>query len=142
MKISNLKNLSIVLLILSVLSIGCFMTEGIEAGEKAVNKFHEQFNNNEIDEIYNDADQQFKESDSKESIIGFLEKVRKRLGKVKDTKRTGWNVNKNLKGTFATVNFETEFENGKGTETFIFLLADEDTKLLNYNVNSKALLAD
>lgn len=122
------------------ISLNCNFKEGIEAGEKAVAKFHKQFNNKDFNEIYEKADDGFKESDSKEKIIGFLEKVREKLGKVKESKRMGWNVNKNLEGTFATISFETEFEKGSGTETFVFLISGEDTKLINYHVNSKDLI--
>ncbi len=142
MKMNNKNNILVVLMILSFLSVNCFMKEGIEAGEKAVRKFHNQYDNEEFNQIYDDATDEFKNSDSKKNIVEFLEKAREKWGKVKDSRRTSWNINKNLSGTFATVKFKTDFENGEATETFVFLISEKEAILSNYRVKEELKFLD
>jgi hypothetical protein len=43
-------------------------------------------------------------------------------------------------GTFVQLEYETDFDDGAGTEEFTWAISDGQARLLGYNVTSKALL--
>jgi len=43
-------------------------------------------------------------------------------------------------GTMATVSYDVEFSEGKGTETFVFHVSGDKAMLYRYNVNSSLLI--
>jgi hypothetical protein len=59
---------------------------------------------------------------------------------VKQSKSAGWGVNATPQGTMATLNYEVEFSEGKGTEQFVFHITGDQARLLGYHVNSPLLI--
>jgi len=140
---SNLLNISICITILIFVGAACStFTEGKAAGEKAVEKFHAQFNEEKYDEIYDQSAKEFKDSDTKENIIKFLQAVHRKLGAVGKTSSQSWHVNTTLTGKVITMSYETEFEKDKGTESFTFFMNGEDAQLAGYHINAKKLITD
>jgi hypothetical protein len=45
-------------------------------------------------------------------------------------------------GTQVVLTYATEFEKGKGTETFTFRGRDDGPKLVGYNINSNKLITN
>jgi len=64
--------------------------------------------------------------------------VRERLGAVKSTERTGFNVNYDTGASQITLAYQTTFANGEGTETFIYDTG-EPPRLMSWHVDSPAL---
>lgn len=114
--------------------------KGKELAEPAVEKFHTQFNAKQFSEIYAQADEEFKKSATEKEFAELLEAVHRKLGTVAKSSVLGWNVNSTTSGTFATVSYEVEFSEGKGTEQFVFHITDDKALLYNYNVNSPLLI--
>lgn len=114
--------------------------KGKELAEPAVVNFHAQFNAEKYSEIYNQADDEFKKSVNEKEWIELLEAVHRKLGTVTKSDSASWNVNTTTSGTFATVTYDVEFSEGKGTEKFVFHITDEKALLYNYNVNSPLLI--
>jgi hypothetical protein len=126
---------------LIVAVLGCSsMMKGKELSEAAVAKFHEQFNAGRYEDVYNDADDEFKKNVTLEQWTELASAVKRKLGSVKNSTSTGWHVNTTPSGTIATVSYDVDFDEGKGTEQFTFLVSDEKAKLYNYNVNSPLLI--
>jgi hypothetical protein len=121
-------------------SSSCSLAKGKGLAEAAVAQFHNQFNAEQFREIYGQADEGFKKSSSEAETLAFLEAVRRKLGTVKQSSQSSWHVNSTPMGTMATVVYDVEFSEGKGTEQFVFLITDDKATLYNYNVNSPLLI--
>ena len=62
------------------------------------------------------------------------------MGTVKNSHSAGWGINATTMGTMATVSYDVEFSEGKGTETFVFHVSGDKAMLYRYNVNSSLLI--
>lgn len=137
----NKINLLIIGIIFFFVTISCTsMMKGKQLAEPAIENFHAQFNAKQFGEIYNQADDEFKKSVSEKEFLEFLEAVHRKLGTVTKSTPMGLNVNTTTSGTFTAVTCEVEFSDGKGTEQFVFRIADDKAFLYNYNVNSPLLI--
>ena len=137
----NKINLLIIGAIFFVLTISCTsMMKGKQLAEPAVEKFHAQFNEEKYNEIYTQADEGFRNSATEQDLINLLSAMHRKLGTVTKTNSNGWHVNTTTAGTFATVTYETEFTEGKGTEQFVLRITDDKALLFNYHINSNELI--
>ncbi len=124
-----------------VLTISCSsIMKGKELAEPAVGNFHAQFNAEKYSEIYNQADDEFKKAVTEKDWTELLSAVHRKLGTVNKSDSTGWHVNTTPSGTIATVTYDVEFNEGKGTEQFVFHITDDKALLYNYNINSPLLI--
>jgi hypothetical protein len=137
----NKINLLIVGGIFFILTISCSsMMKGKELAEPAVENFHAQFNAEKYSDIYKAADEEFKKSVTEKEFIELLAAINRKLGTVNKSDSAGWRVNTTTAGTFASVSYNIEFRDGKGTESFVFRITDDKALLYNYNVNSPLLI--
>src|SRR5438105_417639 len=85
----------------AVLFVGCGgFTKGKPAAERAVVQFHNLYNEGKLDDIWKEANQQFRTASPKEKYNEFMGAVQRKLGKVTGTTNAGWNVKSfNLKTT-------------------------------------------
>ena len=118
----------------------CSLMKSREPAEAAVANFHIQYNDGQFREIYSQADNEFKKSASEEQLLQLLETARRKLGMVKQSTQTKWNVNATTSGTLITLTYDVEFSEGKGTEQFVWRMNEDRALLYNYNVNSPLLI--
>ena len=137
---ANRKSVLIIVAALLVASSSCSLTKGKGLAEAAVKQFHNQYNAGQFREIYNQADGEFKKSASEADFIALLEALHRKLGTVKQSNPAGWGVNATPMGTIATLAYQVEFSEGKGTENFVFRISGDKAMLYNYNVNSPLLI--
>jgi len=91
-------------------------------------------------DIYAASDSRMKDVATEADLTKLLNAVHARLGNVKSSNMSNWRVgNYNLTSIAALVQ-ETEFEKGKATETFVFVLDGKNAVLAGYNVNSNDLI--
>jgi hypothetical protein len=141
MKIRTKQKLSLVLVtVLLVTSNSCSLTKGKGIAEAAVAQFHNQYNAGQFRDIYSQTDEGFKKSASEADFVALLEALHRKLGTVKQANQAGWGVNATPMGTMATLAYEVEFSEGKGTEQFVFHISGDKAMLYNYNVNSPLLI--
>lgn len=132
--------LVVLLAALLAVGLGCSaISAGTEASEKAVGRFHQQFNDGKFDEIYNDGSKEFKSAVQKSNWTSMLSHVSSRLGKMKSKNQSAWNVKTADIGVVVELNYDTEFENGSGKEKFTFVIVNDEAKLLGYEVESEKL---
>ena len=137
----NKTNLLIIGTIFFFLTLACSsMMKGKNLAGPAVEKFHAQFNAENYSEIYDEADEAFKKSVTEQQLVELLSAVHRKLGTVTKASSTGWHVNTNTSGTIATVTYDVDFSEGKGTEEFMFNITDDKALLYNYKVNSPLLI--
>lgn len=113
-----------------------------ESAEAAVHDFHRQFSAQSFGEVYAGSDQALKETATAEGFATFMQGLYEKVGAVRETRRTGWNVNVGTSGRIVTLDYETEFANGHGTERFIFRLDGDRARLQGYNLTSPLLIAN
>jgi Protein of unknown function (DUF4019) len=118
----------------------CSLSKGKGIAEAGVAKFHDRYNAGKFNEIYADTDEKFKKVTSEAEWTTLLEALHRKLGVVKQSKSAGWGVNATPQGTMATLNYEVEFSEGKGTEQFVFHITGDQARLLGYHVNSPLLI--
>ena len=130
----------IAILIGSLVIASCNPLKSTAQADKAVREFHALFDANDYEKIFDAAHADFKAAQPKSDIIDFLRSVREKLGTIKTSNRTGWQANSLNMKTNVVLTFETEYENGKGIETFTYRIADGNATLYGWNVNSNALV--
>lgn len=140
---SNLTNLLLIIGILAIAGFGCkTFTEGKPAAEKAVTRFHQMLAQQRYDEIYDQSAEQMKEAATREEMVKLFRIVNSKLGKVTSTETQNWRIgNYNLVSTVDIVQ-STQFEKGKGTEQFVFVVDGSEAKLAGYHINSMDLISE
>lgn len=127
------------LAVLVAVVLDCNWSKSSEAADSAVECFHKSFNESQYDKIYDAGASEFKDAITEDDWVKLLTSVKKKLGKVVDSKRTTGNIHSDLTaGTTVTMVYEVQFEEAKGKEQFIFRTDGDDAKLLRWDVTSPA----
>jgi hypothetical protein len=124
-------------LVVCLMLSGCGDTiKGKSVAEPQIAVFHERLDAQKFDEIYTTAADEFRSAAPKERVLKLFSAIEKKLGKVKSSSTTNWNVKTfNLVTTVVLVE-ETKFEKGTGTETFTFHVSGDKAELVGYHINS------
>jgi len=121
---------------------GCGLKQSIAAGGKAVDVFHQKFNDQKFSEIYSSATPAFKTSMKEADFIKFEQAVHRKLGPFKSASRTGWRGNSTPTSTTVVLTYNSQFEKHPAVETFTFIVSGETATLQGYNINSSALVTE
>ena len=121
-------------------SISCSFGNNLGQVEREIPNFHQALDNGKFGDLYDKGSSDLKKNTSREEFIAYLSAVHRKLGKVKASKAGALNVDYQPLGTYVTVDYETEFTDGKGTEKFIFTIVGTQTYLNSYSINSNALV--
>jgi hypothetical protein len=124
---------------LVVVTTSCSMGKSRAVGEQAVVQFHNQFNAGQYKEIYDQADETFHKAITETDTLALFEAVHKKLGTIKEANANGWHVNMGG-ATTVSLQYDTEFTEGKATEQFVFLVSGDKAALVNYAINSPLLI--
>lgn len=124
----------------ALILVSCNPVKSTAEADKAAAEFHSLYDAEDYDKIFDTAHADFKASQPKVETIDFIRSVREKLGKVKSTNRTGWQANSFNMNTNVILTHETEFENGKGVETFTYRIENGSAVLLGWYINSNALI--
>ena len=117
---------------------GCTsLNKSNSAIEAAVDHFHQQYNEGNVDAIWAEAHAKFKDTAQKEVFAAYLQSVRSKLGKVTSTANVDLRRSTVNQTTTVFLSQTTAFEKGKGSETFTLELVGESALLVAYNVQSK-----
>ncbi len=116
------------------------MTKGKSLAKAQTAAFHEQYNNQDFAAMIDGAHPDMLKASSEDELTDLYSMIRKKLGKVLDTKTVSWNVRTFNTTTTVVLIQDTTFEEGKGKETFTFRIQDEKALLLGYNINSNDLI--
>jgi uncharacterized protein DUF4019 len=128
------------ILLLAVLS-SCGSGKSVETATKSVEQFHSQLDSEQYQAIYAAADEGFQKATNEPDFDALLQAVHKKLGKVQTSKRSNFQVGMST-GQGFTVNlvYDTTFEQGSGSEQFLWHMRDNQPMLLGYHITSNALI--
>ncbi|WP_132384902.1 DUF4019 domain-containing protein [Novosphingobium sp. PhB165] len=122
---------------------GCGMKESFADAGLEVAKFHRALDAGRSQEIWNNADPQFRSASQQAQFAKLIDAVHRKLGKVRTSKQVGWNANATTDGTFVTLTMQTAFEHGTGVEQFVYRKRDAGhMALVGYNIQSQDMMLD
>jgi hypothetical protein len=121
---------------------GCSAGQDVAAAAEEVERFHDEYNDRDFDDIYEDASREFTRSVSREDLTGLLERAHSSLGDVRDADRTGWNVSYNNGTGTVKLTYDTRFERGEAREEFEYILGDGGPRLLGYRIDENGRRGD
>ncbi|MEL7691302.1 DUF4019 domain-containing protein [Citromicrobium bathyomarinum] len=113
-----------------------------EGAREQVDLFHDRLNAGDDQAIWTNAGEELRKATSQEDFARLLDTVHKSLGDAGETSQAGMRVNTNTQGTFTTLQMDTQFENGRGSETFLFRGSGDSLKLIGYHINSPDMMSD
>lgn len=113
---------------------GCKGPGSVQDANAKVAVFHRQLDAGDFEAIWREGAQDLHLATSKQDFTGLLGRVHAELGKVKQSKQTGWRTEVNTQGSYSQVTMDTIFEKGSGIETFVYRNADEGQALAGYGI--------
>jgi len=132
---------AMLLILVGGILAGCQgLTEGKASSEKAIAHFHELYNQGNLEQIWQEADSQFRNASPRANYDELLGAEQRKLGKVVSTSNSGWNVQSFNLVTNVSMTQDTIFEHGKGTEAFTFKMDGTKAVLVGYNIQSMDLI--
>lgn len=120
----------------ALVALSCGAFQDGETAEKAVDRFHELFNEASYSVIYNEADPEFRRLTRVPDFDGLVRSAQRSLGAFRQARRTVFEVG----GATVSLTYESDFAKGKATERFSFVIRDGRAYLLSYDVRSPALV--
>ena len=139
--------LTLLCLVLAMLNFGCALqTERRELPldvQSAIATIAEDLAAERYEKVYNESDELWKQDSTLEQSVADLKTLRAKLGKAKTRNLHAATEQHNsggpLKGRAYLVTYQTNFENGEGTEIFTLVERNNQWLLARYRVNSTAL---
>ena len=126
-------------LVLTAFLCSCGLSTAKPTAEKAVETFHQEYNDKKNAEIYSSADAAFRSAAKEAEYNNFIQTVRSKMGVYKSSTESGYRTNATTSGTFVTLHYKSQFEHSEGTEDFTFVISGGTAKLQRYDVNSPLL---
>lgn len=129
------------ILLLSLAQSSCNPGKSTAQAKSEVIEFRADFNSSNLENIYDTSHSDFKAAASKEDALSFMRGVRNKLGKSISANQINWRVNSHNLQTNVVLQYQTEFEFGKGIETFTYRIENENAVLAGWHINSNDLIA-
>lgn len=127
-------------MLIPVMLGSCGIQQNVDDAIVEISVFHADLDSGHFEDIWTDADKDFQKATPKPEMVKLLGAIHKKLGKVRQSEKIGWNANATTNGTFVTVAMDTKFEKGTGREQFIYRKTGGLLKLVGYNINSEDML--
>ena len=121
---------------------GSAVNSGRQLSSPAVERFHDELNAEEYEQIYAEADDAFRGSGKKEETIKFLRGVHHKLGNAGEKTLSNVMVQATTGGTFVIATYATKFARGDALEKFTWVKLGGKLVLRGYNVQSNAFIVN
>jgi hypothetical protein len=116
-------------------AISCGTLQDRDTAERAVDRFHQLFNEASFSVIYNEADPQFHRSMTVPDFDQLLRAMQRDLGEFRQARRASFQS----EGSTALLVYESEFAKSSATERFGYATRDRKAYLASYAITSPAL---
>lgn len=118
----------------------CSGGKDFAGAERSVSQFHGDLNAGRFGQIHDQAGKEWKNAATKSDAVKLFSAVRTKLGPFVSAIQESWRVNHGTGGTLVVVQYRSRFQKGEGTETFTFRSNRDGAQLVDYNINSNALI--
>jgi hypothetical protein len=105
----------------------------------AIERFHQQLDAADYDGIYAEATDEFRKSGKQSDLIRFLETVHNKMGNSGKTSTIGFHVKWNNGRFWVDRILNTQFAQGQGQESFIWIVEQDHLGLYGYRITSPNL---
>jgi hypothetical protein len=102
--------------------------------------FHESYNGQHYEKIYDPADPTFKSVTAASDFTALMASVQRKLGKQLTTRVDGSNLFMGGRVTRVRLSCSSSFEGGPAQEEFVWAVGEGSPRLLAYNINSPVLI--
>lgn len=109
---------------------------GKRSAEQAVEQFHQMVDAGRYQEIYRNSDPELKRITSEEQMTAVLSQIHERLGAVRSSQQSSFNINANNGVSRVQLTYNTEFAAGRATENFNYRVEGGQARLAGYHINS------
>ena len=128
-----------VVLVLAIFLCSCDFSTAKTTVEKAVETFHQEYNDKKDAEIYSTAAPEFRSASNEAGYNNFIQTVHSKMGAYENSTESSYRTSATTSGTFVTLHYKSRFEHSEGTEDFTFVISGGAAKLQRYDVNSPLL---
>jgi hypothetical protein len=115
---------------------GCGLAKNTKVAEAEAERFHQRWNANEFQAVFDDAHMDFRAAQPAEKMIGILRGVKRHYGQLTSTKRRSWGFHSDKGITEITLTYDSAYDHGAAVEEFVFRMTGEKALLLNYDIAS------
>lgn len=118
----------------------CNPMEQLGVAEERVEAFQARYNDADSGALYAMTGEAFRAATTPDQMDGLVSLFSGRLGRIESSERSGFNAQFKNGTNITTVTMETRFEQGEGTETFVFHGSGEGMELVSWTINSPRLM--
>jgi hypothetical protein len=115
---------------------GCGLAKNTKVAEAEAERFHQRWNANEFQAVFDDAHANFRDAQPAEKMIGILQGVKRHYGQMQSTKRKSWGFHSDKGITKIDLAYDSAFDHGAAVEEFVFQMTGEKALLLSYDIAS------
>jgi hypothetical protein len=119
---------------------GCKGPGSVQDASTRVATFHRRLDAGDFAAIWNDSGPDMKTTTTQESFTKLLAAVHGKLGKVRESKQTGWHSEVSTGGSFTELTMQTRFERGSGEESFVYKSYGQGQQLAGYHISSDDMM--
>ena len=119
---------------------GTGLKQGQRLADAAVERFHADLDEGHYEQIYLDADENFRQGVKIEEFSKLFGAIHGKLGNTGRATLVNISANVTLTETFITTRYSTNFEKGQAAETFTWVKQNGLLVLHEYNIQSSALV--
>ncbi len=102
-------------------------------------RFHQQLNAGEYDQIYENSTDEFRHWGSRDKLKEFFDNVRNKMGAAGKASTVGFHVNWRNGVVWVDQTLNTHFEKGKAQEYFVWKIQQDQPHLYNYRIDALGL---
>ena len=132
---------ALLLAVIGVSACAGFAAKG--EAESAVANFHLMLDAEKYADIYQAADDAFKNATTEGSFTAVLQAVHRKLGVVHSAAQQGFYSRDQAginPGSYISMTYDTEFAEGHATESFNWRVVDGKVRMVGYNIQSAILI--
>jgi hypothetical protein len=126
-------------IIFASLLSGCNPRGHIEAAERAVKVFHQRYNSQQYDAIYDEAGPSFRASASKRDFVAYEANSHEKLGELKSSDIANYNILYLFSGPQVRLDYNAQFLNGHAVESFEVHFKDDKPLIDAYRIDTPLL---
>ncbi len=113
---------------------GCGVAKNTKVAEAEVERFHQHWNKNEFQAVYDEAHMQFRSAQPAAQLLATLERVKKNYGDLKSASKRSWGFNSDKGNNDIRLSYDSAYEHGSAVEEFLYRMTGDKALLLSYDI--------